>query len=593
MSTAEPAAPAVDDPEEHRRQALEAIARRDFRAALALLPPVVARLPDDPLIQLALGEAMWGTGDAVGALPHFEAALAGDPDRLRVRARRALALLAANHPTDALAELERVIATLEPTDPIDAMAAPFLGPLAFEPAAADAVLLLGQILLAGGVLELAIAALRRAVDVAPSATAPRLVLGAALALRGETASALDNYRTAVRLDPDEPLGWQALAHVMREYGQVDAADTYMMAALGLSRDFPDRELLIGNALLAADAPAEARARFTRCMAHASWTRDPPAAREHRLRVGILASPGRANMPLDFILDRSVHDFEIVLMLADFAYPYDRIATGYDVLFNAIADADEGLSAVTLAMDFAASVPLPIANPPRAILDTTRERVAARLAGIAGCVAPATGRYARQVLDTATGAARALSEIGLPMLARPAGSHGGARLERIDTEEALRRYAAWAAADEIYLTRYHAFRSPDGRYRKYRFIQVDGALLPYHLAIGDDWLVHYFRTAMAQDAALRDQEAAFLESWETTIGPTATAALRAIGATIGLDYCGIDCAMLPDGRLLLFECNAAMLVRHTDQPAMFDYKRAPAERIRDAVSRMLARRAASA
>ena len=99
--------------------------------------------------------------------------------------------------------------------------------------------------------------------------------------------------------------------------------------------------------------------------------------------------------------------------------------------------------------------------------------------------------------------------------------------------------------------------------------------------------------MAEAAVLRDEEAAFLADWRGHVGARAASALVEIGTRMGLDYCGIDCAVLPDGTLLLFECNAAMLVRHTAQPAMFDYKRAPAERIRDALSRLLERRAAAA
>ncbi len=48
---------------------------------------------------------------------------------------------------------------------------------------------------------------------------------------------------------------------------------------------------------------------------------------------------------------------------------------------------------------------------------------------------------------------------------------------------------------------------------------------------------------------------------------------------------------PDGRFLVFECNAAMLVRHADRPAMFDYRRAPAECIRAALGDLLQRLAA--
>jgi hypothetical protein len=326
------------------------------------------------------------------------------------------------------------------------------------------------------------------------------------------------------------------------------------------------------------------------MADTSWGRGTPAARD-RLRVGVLAAPGRANTPLDFVLDAGAHAVELVPMLAGFAYPHARIAASFDVLFNAVADPDRGAVALAVADDVVARVGRPVVNPPRAILGTTRERVAARLGAIAGCAVPATGRYATAALESDAGIARAVAEIGLPVLARPIGSHGGAAIERLDTAAALAAYLAWPAADAVYLTRFHEFRSADGRYRKYRLIYVDGDVLPYHLAIGDDWLVHYVGTPMAEDAALREEEAAFLADWRRAVGARATAALEAIGAAMALDYAGIDCAVLADGTLLLFECNAAMLVRHTDTAGLFDYKREPAERIRAAVSRMLARRAA--
>jgi len=41
--------------------------------------------------------------------------------------------------------------------------------------------------------------------------------------------------------------------------------------------------------------------------------------------------------------------------------------------------------------------------------------------------------------------------------------------------------------------------------------------------------------------------------------------------VGLDYFGIDCAELPDGRLLVFELDVAMIVHNMDDPAIFPYK----------------------
>ena len=575
-----------------RHRALDAVAARRFDDALGLLPALAAQLPDDPLVAFAHAEALWGTGDPGAALARFEAALTRDPACLRLRARYGLALIAAGRAVEALDHLERALAALPADQPVAALAEHFATPLAFTPVAGDAACQLGQTLLAAGRLDDAIAALRHAVALDDTAALPRLLLGGALALRGEVAGALAAYRAAVRLAPEDALGWRALAEALRRLGPSDEAEACAQAAHSLERRRPDRALCVGNALMAAGAETAAHDWLVRSMASAAWARDIPAPADGRLRVGVLAAPGRVNTPLDFVLDTTAHAVEPILLLDGFAYPDDRIAASYHVLFNAVADPDRGSAAVALADALAARIGLPVINPPRAILATTRERVAERLAGIDGCVAPATARHDTAALRSAAGLARAIAEIGLPLLARPVGSHGGAAIERLDSAPALAAYVAWPAAGALYLTRFHDYRSPDGRYRKYRLIFVDGEPLPYHLAIGDDWLVHYVGTPMAEDAHLRDEEAAFLADWRGALGARAAAALDAIGGAIGLDYAGIDCALLPDGRLLLFECNAAMLVRHVDQPPMFDYKRASAERIRSAVSAMLARRASA-
>jgi len=53
------------------------------------------------------------------------------------------------------------------------------------------------------------------------------------------------------------------------------------------------------------------------------------------------------------------------------------------------------------------------------------------------------------------------------------------------------------------------------------------------------------------AALSPGAGEALAGWETT--------LRAVGAAVGLEYFGIDCTVLPDGTLFVFEADAAMLV----------------------------------
>ena len=61
--------------------------------------------------------------------------------------------------------------------------------------------------------------------------------------------------------------------------------------------------------------------------------------------------------------------------------------------------------------------------------------------------------------------------------------------------------------------------------------------------------------------------------------------------LGLDYFGIDCAETPDGRLLLFEADVAMIVHAMDPPDPFAYKKALMHKLFGAFEAML--RAAAA
>ena len=151
---------------------------------------------------------------------------------------------------------------------------------------------------------------------------------------------------------------------------------------------------------------------------------------------------------------------------------------------------------------------------------------------------------------------------------------------------MRQAVSSLTCDEVYVTEFVDFRSAGGLYRKLRIVFVDGQPYPVHLAIGKHWLSHYFRTAMADRPDWRAEEASFLAGHEAYLGREIGRALGEVQARVGLDFFGIDGAIGPDGRLLVFECNASMLVRHADRPAMFDYKRAPAERIRSAVGDLL-------
>jgi hypothetical protein len=63
----------------------------------------------------------------------------------------------------------------------------------------------------------------------------------------------------------------------------------------------------------------------------------------------------------------------------------------------------------------------------------------------------------------------------------------------------------------------------------------------------------------------------------------------VARRLDLDYGGMDCALTSDGRVLVFEANATMLIHLNESRDEFPYKHRYVPRIFEAVSRMVARR----
>jgi glutathione synthase/RimK-type ligase-like ATP-grasp enzyme len=202
-----------------------------------------------------------------------------------------------------------------------------------------------------------------------------------------------------------------------------------------------------------------------------------------------------------------------------------------------------------------------------------------LSGLEGAVIPRTVRCNRR--DVLAGHIPPLS---FPLLLRPIGSHGGKGLIRVDNMDTLMHEAAAMVAPSIYLTEYYPFASDDGFWRKYRVIFVGGTWFAYHLSIGQDWLNHYFRTDTNRVALLHAEESHFLLNPEAVLGTLASRALQLLPQRVGLQYFGVDFALDKAGRMIVFECNAAMRVRAPREKT--GAKAQAASRIRDALTQML-------
>ncbi len=316
---------------------------------------------------------------------------------------------------------------------------------------------------------------------------------------------------------------------------------------------------------------------------------PPGARagsKHAL-VLALAGPWPSNMPLDFLIDDgrwTLHRW----FLPDRECA-TRAIPRVELIVNALGDSVAGTAAVADAQAILAAHPdVPSINAPRRLRGLGREALGRTLAGIPGVRVPNARRVTHAMLAASGGVA---DELGYPLLLRPIDTHGGRGLERLDRPEELPAYLARTNAPAYDCSAYVDYRSPDGWFRKMRIMFVDGVAYPYHLAIDDRWMIHYYRTTTTLTPWMHDEEARFLAEPECVVAGWRSA-VPAIAAALGLDYAGIDCAQLPGGALLVFEADSAMLVHAFDASEAGRAKRAGFDRIRSALMALFDRRAAA-
>ena len=317
----------------------------------------------------------------------------------------------------------------------------------------------------------------------------------------------------------------------------------------------------------------------------SFVVQPPPA--HPAGTLLVLTSLEGNIPTDHLVPR------LPLAVVDWHLDFSDAAhearlPHYDAVLNIVGDADVGGAALRYAESFKQRCAAPMLNDPAHVLRTQRHSVSSLLAGIPGLVVPRSVQLTGAELQADT----ALKARGLrfPVLLRAAGKHGGESVQRIAGAAELAAAAAGLApAAAAGLTQYYEYASPDGLYRKYRAIFIDRVPMPYHLAISSNWLVHYFSAEMEHDDRVAEEQA-FLADMPGCLGPVATAALGAIAQRLDLDYCGADFSLLPDGRVLLFESNATMLV-HPEPPGSRHAGKNPfIERILLAFEAMVLRRA---
>jgi Flp pilus assembly protein TadD/glutathione synthase/RimK-type ligase-like ATP-grasp enzyme len=303
------------------------------------------------------------------------------------------------------------------------------------------------------------------------------------------------------------------------------------------------------------------------------------------RVLALFAPFAGNTPHGYLFKDTPYDTDTLALFASSQFDVELLKQDVQVVVNLISDADQAGAVLPLAADLAARLGKPVVNDPRKIARTTRDAVAAALQGIPGCTVPKVLRQ-KAGAGLAVAGLRAELSSSSTVLVRPAGTHGGDDFEKIEDAAELAATLAQQTDGDRYFIEYIDYRSADGYFRKYRFIFVDGQILPYHLAIADCWKVHHDSTDMADHPWAQREEEAFLNDPASVFGPSHYRALREIRERIGLDYFGIDCGLDASENLVVFEVNASMLVH--DQNQQFPYKTPFVQHIKAAFDAMLRR-----
>ncbi|GLR26590.1 ATP-grasp domain-containing protein [Limnobacter litoralis] len=293
-----------------------------------------------------------------------------------------------------------------------------------------------------------------------------------------------------------------------------------------------------------------------------------------------------NTPLDCLLDSGPCRIEVFYSTVDQPLPVDGVA--FDVLMVGLSDTHKNRPILKAIEKSLVNFDRPVINRPQFIPNVERVKASELLQQVDGLLMPPTHEVARSVLTqfvaSATGSAL-VGDCELPFIVRPVGSHAGRSLEKIVSREDLSGYLAEVADDSFYVSRFIDYSNSDGLYSKMRVALVDGVPYPSHLAISEHWMIHYLNAGMYESAAKRECERAFFENFHE-FAARHQHALSAIYERCGLDYICIDCAETPDGQLLVFEVDHAMVVHAKDPLELFPYKQRYMKNVRVAFERFV-------
>lgn len=414
-------------------------------------------------------------------------------------------------------------------------------------------------------------------------------LGSSLHRLGRLPDAVTAFSNATICAPAWALPHHNLGNVHYDMGELALAEAEFRAALAIDPNLHDTHSMLSLTLDRLHRREESEFHADEFARLAPLVVNPCQHKSPKGRALLLLGAGMCNARTDYLFSQSRYETVIA-----YIRPSDPAQASLlsqlppcDFVFSAIADPDRAAPIFAEAASFCEKVGGVIFNrPDHRIERTRRDRLPTVLAGIPNIVIPEMRRLPvaeLQQMATQSGA------MPRELLVRPCGFHEGRYFERIAAWSDLGAYLQKVACPEYYVSPYHDCKNADGYFRKYRFIFIDRKVYPYHLAIDTQWLVHRFRAEMSDHPWMLAEEEAFLADYRQVFPPALCDAVQAIATAVDLDFAGIDCSITPDGRLLVFESNATMMVHLNETGDHYAYKHRYIPRIADAIDEMVGRR----
>jgi len=229
----------------------------------------------------------------------------------------------------------------------------------------------------------------------------------------------------------------------------------------------------------------------------------------------------------------------------------------DLIFNQISNPDTHSIALERCVDVCRRFDgIPVINHPDAIKETARDAVYQKLHDIDGVRFPKTVRC---VPESPEHVLELIESEGfkLPVIVRTAGEHNASNMVLVESSDHLEKLHTLAFdGSDFYIIEFIDCSDENGIFKKQRILIMDGKAYPRHVFFGPDWLIN----SKAIDFMLENPQVGDLLGLMDELDermPRLEPALNEISKRMKLDVFGIDCDILDDDTLVIYEANANM------------------------------------